>query len=226
MNLQKQDHPSVKVCIVGVSGTGKTTLFETLTRRAKAARWVFLYDHKDGDMQQRFGIPSCATPDELLAAVEGQRRFIIFNPYEMFPGNSPAGFDFFCSFVWEVGKELKGLKIVGADELDSICDERCKPKALCKILNMGRTFQFDGYFIAGSMNGMHNQVRKQMTEIFAFRQGDANGIEWLAKKGFDGKALETLKNGEWHYKNTTTGQISTGGKAFEPKGASRDLRGL
>lgn len=226
MSLQKQDHPSVKVCIVGVSGVGKTTLFERLIRRAKSARYVFLYDHKDGDMQQRFGIPSCASPDELIAAVEGGRRFLIYNPHEMFPGDSQAGFAFFCKFVWEVGRQLRGVKIVGADELDSICDERCKPLELVKMLNLGRTFQFDAYFIAQSMNGMHNQVRKQITEIFAMRQGDANGIEWLAKKGFAGAVFETLPNGCWLYANTNTGEKASGGKPFEPKGASRDLRGL
>lgn len=226
MSVQKENHPSVKVCVVGVSGTGKTTLFESLVRRARA-RWLFLYDHKDGDLARRWQVPACNTPDDLLDAIEAGRRVLIFNPHEMFPGSDPAdGFDFFCKFVWEVGRLMRGVKIIGADELDAICDERSKPKELCKILNMGRTFQFDGYFIAQSMNGVHNQVRKQITEIFAFRQGDANGLEWLKQKGFDGQELETIKNGIWKYKNLTTGAAASGGKEFEPKGACRDLRGL
>ena len=80
--------------------------------------------------------------------------------------------------------------------------------------------------MATSMNGMHNNVRKEMTEVFAFRQGDENGIVWLAKKGFDGKKLETLENGVWFYKNFNTGETKVGGKAFKPPGATRDLRGL
>lgn len=223
---QDNSEPSVKVVVAGVSGTGKTTLFEKILRQAmRRARWVFLYDHKDGDMERRFGVKACSTGDDLFEAIEKPGGVVIFNPHEKFSDDG-EGFAFFNKFVWEVGKNLDGIKIIGADELDAICDERSKPAELCKILNMGRTFKFHCYFIAQSMNGMHNQVRKQMTEIFSFRQGDANGIEWLAKKGFDGKQLETLKNGLWHYKNLTTGEAKKGGTAFEPKGATRDLRGL
>jgi hypothetical protein len=227
VSIQKQDHPSIMLCAVGVSGTGKTTLYEKIVRRAmRSAKWVFFYDHKDGDFSRRFGIAPCLTPDDLLAALEKPGGVVIFNPCEMFPGEAEAGFLWFCKFVWEVGKNLPGVKIVGADELEAICSERCKPRELCKILDMGRTFQFDCYFVAQSMNGLHNQVRKQIKELFAFRQGDANGTRWLMEKGFDGRQLETLKNGVWHYKNFTTGETQTGGKAFEPRGATRDLRGL
>jgi hypothetical protein len=225
MSVQKSDHPSVKVAIVGTEGTGKTTLFMSLIARVRAD-YVFIYDHKDGDMARRWNVKACATADELYEAIGAGKRTVIFNPHEMYPGDSEAGFDFFCKLVWEVGRELVGVKLFITDEIDSVCNERCKPYALCRILSQGRTYQFDCYFMGTAMNGIHNQVRKSITEIFAFRQGDANGIEWLAKKGFNGNQLESLPNGVWHYKNLNTGFAKQGGKAFRPKGAERDLRGL
>jgi hypothetical protein len=224
MSVQKQDHPSIKVCISGVSGTGKSTLFEKLIRREKA-RWIFLYDHKQGDLARRFGAKACYSPEDLLDAVL-RGGFVIFNPAKLFPGKPEAGFELFSKFVWAVCQQLKGKKIFGSDELDALVDSRSKPEDLCIILDQGRTFQIDCFFIAQAMNGIHNQVRKQITEIFALKQGDENGMGWLEEKGFNRDELFNLKNGEWLYKNQNTGQSARGGKAFEPKNAGRDLRGL
>lgn len=227
MSAQVQEHPSVKVCSVGVSGTGKSTLFEKLIRRERGVRWVFLYDHKEGDLARRFNVPACTTEDELIRKIE-RGGFVIYRPEKMFPGNKAKGFEWFCWWLWKIKNELHGRKILGADELEALCDERSKPRDLLRILDEGRTFQFDCFFIAQSMNGMHNQVRKQITEIFAFRQGDENGIDFLAGKFPREPKIdwEKLPNGIWQYKNTITGKVTHGGTSFTPKGAERDLRGL
>jgi hypothetical protein len=225
MSVQKQDHPSIKVLIAGISGSGKSTLFEKLIRREKNVRWYFLYDHKQGDLARRFGVRPCFTADELTDAVL-RGGFVIFNPAKLFPGKPESGFEFFCRFVWAVCQELRGKKIFGTDELDALVDSRCKPDDLCIILDQGRTFQIDCYFIAHAPNTIHNGVRKQITEIFAMKQGDKNGTEWLEEKGFVRADLFSLKNGEFIYQNTNTGSAQRGGKAFEPKNAGRDLRGL
>lgn len=224
MSVQKQDHPSVKVCVCGISGTGKSTLFEKLIRREKA-RWKFLYDHKGGDMARRFKVKPCRDGGELLAAVE-RGGLVIYDPGRDFPGRPEAGFAFFCDFVFTVCGELRGRKLFGADELDMLVDARNEPSELCVILDQGRTFQIDCYFIAQAMNGIHNQVRKQITEIFAFTQGDRAGVEWLCAKGFVESELFGLKNGQWIYKNNNTGAAARGGKHFIPKNANRNLAGL
>jgi hypothetical protein len=225
MNIQKQDHPSIKVIVVGISGTGKTTLWEKIVTREKKAKYLFLFDHKAGDFARRFKIKPCSDVDELnAAALRG--GIIIFDPSKHFAGQPEEGFRFFCKWVWEIGCLLPGLKIVGADELDDLLDTRNEPEALCKILDQGRTFQFDCYFIAQSMNGLHNQVRKQFTEIFAFAQGDKSGLEYLIGKGFNGQELLSLKYGEWLYKNRLTSYEEKGGAAFQPKNSSRNLKGL
>lgn len=225
MSVQKQDHASVKVISVGVSGTGKSTLVEKLIRQERGVKWFFIFDHKDGDMSRRFGVPPCFDEDALIQAVEAG-GFVLFDPRKMFESDKERGFSWYCWWLWQVKRFLKGRKILCADELEALCDERSKPRSLLRILDEGRTFQMDCFFIAQSMNGLHNQVRKQITEVFAFRQGDANGIKWLDERFPPGIPWTTLPNGIWHYKNTTTGKVLSGGEAFEPKGAERDLRGL
>jgi hypothetical protein len=224
MTVQKQDHPSIKVVIPGVSGVGKSTLFEKLIRREKA-RWIFLYDHKQGDLARRFDEKSCYDLDELCEATS-RGGYVIFNPAKMYAGKPEDGFGFFADFVWNVSQSLKGKKIFGSDELDNLCDVSTPPDELLCILDQGRTFQIDCFFICQAMNALHNRVRKQMTEIFAFRQGDERGVQWLADKGMLPEKLTALKNGEWIYKNLNTGEEKNGGKAFEPKNAGRNLNGL
>lgn len=224
MSVQKQDHPSIKVAVTGVSGTGKTTLWEKLIRREKA-KWIFLYDHKEGDLARRFGVRPCYTEDEILAAtVRG--GLVIYNPSRDWPGKRDQGFLYFSELVYAMCRKLKGKKIFGTDELDALVDNRCEPDTLCEMLDEGRTFQIDCFFIAQSMNGIHNQVRKQITEIFAMRQGDENGCKYLIEKGFIEEELMSLKNGLWIYKNLNTGELVKGGKSFEPKNANRNLQGL
>lgn len=224
MSVQKQDHDSTKVCVVGVSGVGKSTLWEKLLRR-EPARWIFLFDHKDGDLSRRFKVKACFDGDDLDEAAE-RGGVIIFNPAKLYPGKPEEGFSWFCDYVWAVKSVLRGLKILGTDELDALVDARSEPESLCKILDQGRTFQLDCFFIAQSMNGIHNQVRKQLTEIFAMLQGDEVGCDYLKSKGFAVSELLSLKNGQFIYKNLRTGQNQRGGKAFAPKSSARDLRGL
>jgi hypothetical protein len=223
MSFQKQDHPAIKVLISGISGTGKSTLFEKLIRRDKA-KWVFLYDHKDGDLARRFNAIPCFTIEDFIAAAE-RGGMVIFNPGRMFPGEPEKGFEEWTEWIWDIRGE-RGKKIIGADELDAIADLHSKPQFLQRILDQGRTYQMDCIFISQAANNIHNLIRKQFTEIFAFMQGDENATIWLKQKGFDSDALLNLPYGKWFYKNVLTSQFSEGGEAFEPKNASRNLRGL
>lgn len=225
MSLQVQSHASAKTVICGVSGTGKSTLFEKLLRRERAKYW-FLYDHKQGDMSRRFGVRPCYTQHDLKAAVL-RGGLIIFDPSKLFPGKPEKGFAVFCKWFWQVAQHLPGKKIFGCDELDALVDVYSKPAELCVILDQGRTFQIDCYFICHAMNAIHNGVRKQLTEIFVFRQGDRTGADYLEKnKGFPAAMSLNLPNGKWLYKNTNTGESRSGGSAFQPPASSRDLRGL
>ena len=232
MSVQKQDHPSIKVCIAGISGTGKSTLLEKLIRR-EHAKWIFVYDHKDGDQARRFGVTPCKTIEEMEAAVI--RGGLLIFDYRFFrdgDGNRPFagkredGFEFFIEWVESIVRIMRGKKILFADELQALVNENSKPDKLVSMMDELRTFQLDFYFCTSAMNVIHNGVRKQFTEIWAFKQGDKASTVSLEEKGFDRDELMNLKYGEWLYKNGNTGKSERGGKAFVPKNSDRDLRGL
>ena len=224
MSVQKQDAASIKVGISGVSGCGKTTLFEKLIRRSKVRR-VFLYDHKQGDLARRFGVKPCFDEESFIEAASAG-GVVCFNPGKHFAGRKAEGFEFFSGLIFDVCKVIPGRKIFGTDELDALVDTYSKPEKLCELLDEGRTFQIECYFICQAMNGIHNQIRKQISEIFCMKQGEKNGLEWFVERGFEESEIKGLKHGEFIYKNTLTGQTARGGKAFIPKNAGRDLRGL
>lgn len=225
MNVQNQGHSSVKVCVAGISGTGKSTLLEKLIRRERA-KWVFIYDHKEGDMARRFKVKPCYTVEDLEAAIL-RGGFVIFNPGELFPGQREIGFEFFCEWCFAVCKQLRGLKVFCADELQALVDDRCNPEKLVEMLDECRTFELDCYFCTSAVNQIHNRVRKQFTEIFAFRQGDAAGCVPLVERGFDSNELLNLRYGVFLYRNTLDGAATAkAGKAFTPKKATRNLKGL
>ncbi len=228
MSVQKSDHASVKVVIAGNSGVGKTELLLKLLKRLRA-KWIFIFDHKEGDLQKKFGVRACRTIEDLEAAVaRGGLVIFDFRTFNdgMFLGRREEAFEFWCEWVFPVCKVIRGVKAFVADELQALIDDRSNPDALVTMLDECRTFQIDCFFCASALNEIHNRVRKQFTEIFAFRHGDKNGTAWLEEKGFDRGELLTLKNGLFVYKNLNTGAESKGGKAFVPKNATRDLRGL
>jgi len=211
MSLQKFDHRSQKLLLTGTSGTGKTTLFEKLLRCEKA-RVKFIFDHQ-GEFAMRFDKAACYDADELCDATE-RGGYVLFDPVKMFPGKTSDAFRFFCGFVFEVGKNLKGRKILACDELQKLVDSDDATDEFLTILDTGRRYQIDVFCISQAPNRIHNAIRNQLTEVYTFRQSDANAVKYLAENGFDADAVRGLKNGEYFHRNLDTGELTQGGNAF------------
>lgn len=229
MRKQNQDAPSVKVLITGISGVGKSTLFEKIVRRSKS-KWVFLYDHKQGDLARRFGVKACFDAEQLIERIASLDSVgggvVVYNPGKEYPGKPALGFEWFCQWLWMAKDEFEGKIVFGSDELDALVGVRKEPENFCVMLDQGRTFEIEIVVIAHATNGIHNQVRSQFTEIFCMMQGDKNGVDFLLERGFDPVKIAGLKHGLWLYNDKNTGRWAEGGSAFVPKNSGRNLKGL
>lgn len=208
-NVQKFDHPSCKVLVTGVSGTGKTTLYSRLVHEA-TVNWRFVYDHQ-GEFAQRFKKKSCRNGDELIEKTQ-KGGWVIYDPLEEFgkSGHTKEGFNFFCAYAFEVCQTQKGRKIFCVDELQKLTDIREVPVEFLAICETGRRFQMDVFCISQAPNRLHNAIRNQLTEVYTFRQSDKNAIEYLADNGFDADKVRELPKFHYLYRNLDTGESRDG----------------
>lgn len=210
------DHPKCVVAVCGTGGHGKSTFFKKLLDRQKAKFW-FYYDHKS-EMSRRWGLAPCFDLAGLVAQANAGR--VCFDPSRMFPGKKGEGFLFFCDFVYQVCEAAKGRKILVCDELQMMVGQT-KPEELIAIMDDGRSREIDCFFIVQSVNQIHNNIQNQFTEIFAFRQAHEAATKHLVNVGFEEEQLITLRPGEWAYKNLTSGEVQSGGKAFKIKSSAK-----
>ena len=211
MRVQKFDHPSKKVLVTGVSGTGKTTLFEKLIRKEKA-KWKFIFDHQ-GEFSARFGKPGAVTISDLCEQT-GAGGWVVFDPIQFANETGPDGerrglpgaFAFFCAFVMCISENHAGRKILVCDELQKLVNASRSPDELQTILDTGRRFQLDFYAITQAPNLIHNSIRNQITEIYSFRQCDKNAVVFLTDNGFNENEIRNLPRFKYLWRNLGTGE--------------------
>jgi hypothetical protein len=208
MSVQNYAHTSDKRLITGTSGSGKTTLFEKLITKEKA-RVKFIYDHQ-GEYAHRFKVKAVSDP-EALANAASAGGLICFDPLPMFPGQSAEGFEAFCQFVFQACEVIRGRKIFCCDELQKLTSNRDEPADLLAILDTGRRYQLDCFFISQAPNRIHNGIRNQLTQIYTFRQSDQNAIAYLKDNGFDENEIRNLAKFKYLWRNLDTGETATGG---------------
>jgi Cdc6-like AAA superfamily ATPase len=185
------DHRPEKMLITGASGTGKTTLFLSHAVTSKA-RFKFVFDH-DGQFANRVGWQPARTVQEIGSAT--QRGICVFDPSQMFPGNLPGAFAFFCDWVWTVSQRFKGRKLLYADEFQkyTFTGPQGLPPEFTTLLETGRHYECDVCLISQSPNLTHTRVRNQLTRVVSFRQVDERAVNFLESLGFDADRLRNLK---------------------------------
>ena len=210
------DHPKCSVAVLGCSGHGKSTKFQSIIASQKAD-YSFFFDHKP-EFSTRWKMTACDDLQSLAKATA--LGTVCFVPGKMYPGQKAEGFLFFCDFVFSICQSLPGRKILVCDELQMVCLQD-NPPELMAVMDDGRSIGLDTFFIAQSANQVHNMVLNQFTEIITFKQQTQNAAKPLENFGFDKKEVSSLKPGQWIYRNTTTGEEQRGGKAFKIKSSAK-----
>jgi len=97
MNLA---HKSSKLIITGQSGTGKSTYFTqyVLNSFQTLYRMIYVFDHQ-GEFALRSERPAAMTEEDLIE--HNKTGFVIFDPSEMFPGETESAWNFFCEWTFE-----------------------------------------------------------------------------------------------------------------------------
>jgi hypothetical protein len=219
------NHRTVKKFYVGMSGTGKSTLFSKHIS-AEKARLKFVFDHM-GDFSEKMGLPSVVDFEGVYkaASIGG---WIVFDPIrlassiiEFKADGTPVrlgkfrALELFAEVVLEICKIIPGRKLFIMDEIQKIVGSTGQePTELLNLLDTGRHFAVDFFGVSIAPNRVHNVIRGAMTEIYSFRMTESNALKFLTDNGFDETKIRTLKNGKYFYRNVDTGETGEGGKAF------------
>jgi hypothetical protein len=223
-------HQPRKVLITGQSGTGKTTLW--LARlRAWPARWKFVFD-PDREAAGKLGWPVATAANQLEWAARNGRP-ICFDCTDLFPGDRPAGFDFFCGWIMAfVGARdparpgrglVNGPKVVAVDELQNFTEpgRGGLPLSFRVMLDAGRREETDLLLISQALNEVNHAVRRQLTEIITFRHSDGLALDWLAREGFDHARVAELRQGAYLTLDRRTRQLGAGATVQPGKAGAR-----
>ena len=202
-------HEAVHQLVTGMSGKGKSTLVRRLVAKDRAP-WKFAFDTFKKEFTRFMDWPLVIDAPGLLAQVKAGRPSAFFSA-PLFPGDRIEGFNFWIRWVYEVGKELPGRKLVVIEEIEKTTAHRNSPlaPAFSEMLDEGRAAQFDVMMIAQRVSTVSELVRAQTTEICTFQHVDGNQLAWLEAEGFDPVAVAKMARGEYLWRDRETGQQRT-----------------
>jgi hypothetical protein len=212
-------HVAVHQLISGMSGKGKSTFARKLAI-AHRARWKFGFE----SWKREFSAPApnglswarCVDEPGLRRAVmEG--RHSAFYSAPLFPGDRIAGFNFWATWIANVGKQLPGGKLIIVEEIEATTEHRNSKlcPAFAEILDELRGAKFDVIMVAQRVSTVNELVRAQTTDIITFQHVDPNQLKWLEAEQFNRSAVEVLKRGEyiWRQRETATERTNARSKA-------------
>lgn len=209
------DHSPSKRLIAGMSGSGKTTLLLRILRDS-GHPWKFVYD-PHLETARKLNWQAAGTMEGLCQLFDAKRP-VVFYPGRLFPSDCEAGLDFFCQFVMAQAKRREGPKLLAIDELQECTSQNWQslPDSFKAVLNVGRREEIDLIMSAQSVNDVNAKVRRQVTEVYIFKQSETDfaAMDALGKMGIAPETVNALPHPSqgrvgWIYRNLLTGQTST-----------------
>ena len=219
MNSQNFSHKPNKILITGSSGTGKTTFLLRYLQGSQDQEidCGIFYDKifgldAEGELAQRLGVEPTMDSRLLAEQVEDEnKKLILYDPVDEFPGDPFTAFRFFCEWCFEVAKALPGkLKLFACDELQVFLTPNNIPWEFSQVIHRGRRAGLDLALASQQLNLIHNTVRNAITETVTFRQEDMTAIKMLAEKGFDPDSIMALPDLHYLIKSTRISGVRAG----------------
>lgn len=198
------DYKPRRVLVLGVSGTGKSTLTARLIH-THPAPLVLVYDWQGGEFGRRLGGRLCASREELAEAIDGGTRLVCYDAEVGEQDPQGAGFEWFCEMAFEVSGVTPGRKLVVADDCHDLLDPWNMPPALGKLLGRGRRRLVDTCLIGEAANCLQTKARNQVSELYVFRCTDENSLKYPASVGLDIEKVKNLQDTHFIYRDMRTG---------------------
>lgn len=205
-------HEAVHQLITGMSGKGKSTFSRAMVARDRAP-WKFAFDTFKKEYTRFLGWPLCIDEPAMKRALLAGRPSA-FYAAPLFPGDRPEGFNFWIRWVYEMGKQLPGRKLVIIEEVEKTTAHVNTPlsPAFAEMLDEGRAAQFDVMLISQRLSSMNRNIRTTLTDICTFQHTDPDELDWLKRERFDCAAVEKLVRGEYIWKDREAGTFRTNAK--------------
>jgi energy-coupling factor transporter ATP-binding protein EcfA2 len=207
----KLAHRATKYLITGASGTGKSTFARRLALNSlgdgKYGRLV-VFDH-DGEFSLRSGIEP-AYDTEALVRQYTETHIAVYDPSEMYPGDSDTAWDFWCDWVFECGHCYDGITLGYCDEIQLFVGTDNLSQQFQQLVETGRRWGIDFIAISQQYNLVHNRLRNQTSHLVSFRQRDARVFQALEERGILQSDVEGLPDGHWVMKTDKSDILEKG----------------
>jgi hypothetical protein len=210
------DHNPQKKLVFGCSGSGKSTMFRKLIM-GSGWRYVYVFDW-DLKLARNTGWKAAQSMEGLCRLQDAGRPVLFFPDPEQYATLKEA-FAFFCNFVWHQIRRLRGKKVFGVDELQTLVSTNYQsfPPSFSRLLDYGRNHELDMVLAAQRIDGMSKIIRGQMTEVFCFKHSEFDVDAWqeMREIGIDPEAVKALPHATndgrvgWIYKHGLTGRTET-----------------
>jgi DNA helicase HerA-like ATPase len=195
--------------VFGMTGSGKTTFaFRYLLNVSAACRFIF--DDK-GQAAARLRVSHASTALECERALE--KRWVVFNPLRMFPGDTAAAFRWFCQWTYDVSRRGSGKKVLLVDEVWQWCNPNGIPKELALVAQAGRAENLELVVASQMPHKIHSSVSGQATELVCFRLQERLALDAVEGSGADRETVESLPLGSFVSWNRLSG-VDLAGRLF------------
>lgn len=171
--------PPANTLIVGMTGSGKSTFALNYLRAANVA-CRFIFDDL-GRAATRLKVTPSYTAREVEIALG--KRWVVFNPHRMFPGDTKNAFRWFCDWTYRTSCRGPGKKLFLVDELWQWCSPTEMPKELALVVQTGREENLELVTATQLPHKVNASITGQSTELVCFRLSEPLALNRVKELG-------------------------------------------